>query len=184
MISFRLWGTEVCLHFSFFAMLCLYFQLEQGESGIYCLMAAIIHEAGHLLAFTMQKAAPRQLHFQLGGIRLVPPDEPLPFSGEFFTLAAGGMTSLLCGCFLYLMNSSMAPAHFLTGIFSLLPLPGLDGGEIVSLFQSRFFPDKEHLFRTAGRLLAASAALFLTVANRPGGLIPAAAILLAALLKN
>ncbi|MBQ4051809.1 MAG: hypothetical protein IJD13_09265, partial [Oscillospiraceae bacterium] len=150
MISFKLCGTTICLHFSFFAMLCLYFQLEREGYGVSCLFTALVHETGHLIAFAVQKAAPKELHFQLGGIRLIPPDEPLSFPGELFTLAAGSMVSLYCGSFLYYKDSQTALPHLLTGLFSLLPLPGLDGGEIVSLFQSRFFPEKEYFFRITG----------------------------------
>lgn len=186
MIRLKLCGTEIFLHFSFFAMLCLYLQLE--KDGAACLSAALIHEAGHLMAFVLQKTAPKELHFQFGGIRLIPPDAPLPFWGEFFTLASGGMISLLCGWIFYIINSGMALPHLLTGVFSLLPLPGLDGGEIVSLFQSRFFPDKEPLFHLAGLFLAIAAALFFSVIGilfrNPLCLLPAAGILLAALTQK
>ena len=176
MIVFRMWGTKVCLHFSFFAMLCFFFQLGGKAEG--CLAAALIHEAGHLFAFAVQRAAPKELHFQFGGIRLVPPDCPLPFRGELMTLAGGSLSSFLGGAILTMINKESAVLHFVTGGFSLLPVPGLDGGEIFSLVWSRFFPGRERLCGILQRVIAfllAAAALSLG----RSGVLPAAAILLA-----
>jgi len=149
LISFRFCGTKVCLHFSFFAVLCLCLQLGGGSQ--HWITAALLHEAGHLLAFAVQKTPPRELHFQLGGIRLVPPDDPLPFLGELLTLAGGGIVSLFCAG----LGGETALPHLFTGLFSLMPVPGLDGGEIFSLLWSRSFPGKEQKGRQSLCLLAA-----------------------------
>lgn len=178
MISFRFCGTLIRLHFSFFAVLCLYLQLCDEPWGSCCIWAALLHESGHLLAFAVQKTPPLELHFRLGGIRLVPPDDPLPFSGELLTLLGGSLMSLFCGCLL--QPAPTALPHFFTGVFSLLPLPGLDGGEILSLFWSRFLPDKESLRRKFQRTIAFCLILVFLLwsirSKTPGGLLLAAGL--------
>ncbi|MBR6791295.1 MAG: hypothetical protein IKM31_10560 [Oscillospiraceae bacterium] len=185
MISFRFCGTLIRLHFSFFAVLCLYLQLGEEPWGSYCIWAALLHESGHLLAFAAQKTPPLELHFRLGGIRLIPPPDPLPFPGELLTLLGGSLMSFLCGILLHRSGlPEAALPHFFTGIFSLLPLPGLDGGEILALFWSRFLPDKEPLrrkFQKAIALCLILASLLWSVrSGTPGGLL-LAAVLTAAL---
>lgn len=160
MISFSLAKTKICLHFSFFAVLCLFFQLGQGGWGPWCFLAALIHELGHLLAFSVQGVPPRELHFQLNGIRLVPPDTPLPLLGELFTLLGGAILSLCCGGALWAMGHPVAAGfHLMTGLFSLLPVRGLDGGEILFLLAENLFPQKG---RVAAAFLSTVFALFFT----------------------
>ena len=184
MFGFFFCGTKICLHFSFFAMLCVFFQLGEEPWGTLCLLASLIHEAGHLFAFAVQKTPPRELHFQLGGIRLVPPDDPLPFWGELGTLAGGGAVSLLCGGILWRLGMSEAALpHLFTGFFSLLPVPGLDGGEILSLVWSRIFPGYDRVLLFIGRgcaVLFAALAVCWSIRSRTwGGVMIAAGVMMA-----
>lgn len=140
MICFQIGKTKVELHFSFFAVFCLFFQWIGKEWGPNCLYAALIHEMGHLLAFAAIGSPPQSLHFQMNGIRLVPPEQPLSITEELFTLAGGSFSSLIVAALLWPFQPFTAVFHLYTGLFSMLPICGLDGGELLSLLLERFCP--------------------------------------------
>lgn len=144
MICFQLGKTQIVLHFSFFAVFCLFFQLSGNQWGPCCLYAALIHELGHLVAFAALGLPPKALHFQLNGIRLIPPDLPLTGTQELLTLAGGSLFSLMTAALLWPFHTTAAAFHLFTGLFSLLPMPGLDGGELFSLLLERLCPQKSN----------------------------------------
>lgn len=190
MFSFCIGQTKIFLHFSFFAVLCLFFQLGQSPWGPWCLLAALIHELGHLIAFTLLRRPPRELHFQLNGIRLVPPQTPICFWAELLTLAGGALTSFFCACVLYQAGHPTAAGfHLVTGLFSLLPVQGLDGGEILFLLLEALFPARgrriAHTVSLFFALAFAAAFLLLGIAQGSLGLLlMACAVLLSGLLQS
>lgn len=183
MIEFRLRGTCVRLYFSFFAVICLFLQLSQGPSGPLCLLAAGIHELGHLMAFTALGLQPRSLSFHLGGIRLSPPDSPVAAWKELATLAGGAAMSFAWAAG-SLAAGAKEPAafHLLTGLFSLLPVRGLDGGEILSAVLERLWPAggvrAAEKISLAFTLIGAAAALAIGLQTQKGGLLLLGAALL------
>ena len=189
MISFRLGRTCVFVSFSFFAVLCLYFQLGQDPRKAGCLWAALLHEGGHLAAFALQGAPPQEIHFGVGGIRLVSSEQPLSLPGELATLTAGALVNFVCCGLFYLLGQPVGAAlHLCTGLFSLLPVPGLDGGEIAALLIESRFPQSE---KAAARCLNLSAGVLCALSlaacwryRAPGFGILAAAILCAALCRK
>ena len=188
MISFRLGRTRVFVSFSFFAVLCLYFQLGQDPQKAGCLWAALLHECGHLAAFALQGAPPQEIHFGMGGIRLVSSEQPLSLPGELMTLVAGALVNSGCFLLFHLLRQPVSAAlHLCTGLFSLLPVPGLDGGEIVALLIESRFPQSEKAARclnlSAGVLCALSLAACWRYRAPAFGML-AAAILCAALCRK
>jgi len=138
MITFRLCGIKIGLHFSFFAAVCLLLAMRENSWGLWCLTAALLHECGHLAAFFLIGAPPRELHFEYSGIRLVPQKNLLSRRQELWTVTGGaavnlGIGTLLCLCGLVYHGGF----HLALGLFNLLPLPGLDGGELLALLTER-----------------------------------------------
>lgn len=107
--------------------------------GVLC---ALLHESGHIGVFcALQRRLPA-LEISLGGICLSMRGILLP-PGRMLALAAAGPAVNLClaaaalawmdgpGAYSY-AGMWFAATNLLVGGFNLLPLPGLDGGQIAS----------------------------------------------------
>ena len=89
------------------------------------ILAAAVHEAGHLLAIRCTGSRVLRLELHSGGARIV--TDPMEPGQEILCAlagpAAGAMTMLAWGCF-----PELALAGLGQTVFNLLPLGELDGG--------------------------------------------------------
>lgn len=141
MLSFQLGKTRCHLWFSFFAVICLFCALGKSQWGLWCVLMSLLHECGHYGAFVHFGAAPKELHLEYSGIRLVPNAQPLSISQEWLVLFAGSAVNLLLAGLLFLFHLPLhAGFPLVLGLFNLLPLAGLDGGQMLLLLLRRLSP--------------------------------------------
>ena len=121
------------------------------------LLAAALHECGHLLAL-------RAFHVPIEGVRLsafgavlhARGAQRLSYGRELVVTLAGCGMNLLCGlvtaaCALrasWVEGFVLAGAHILLAAFNLLPIPPLDGSKIVAYFLP---PRAAWAYMSAGR---------------------------------
>lgn len=109
------------------------------------ILAALVHEAGHLLAARLQKIPLVSLRFDVLGARLDVGDRLIGYREEWLLCAAGPLTSLLLSLLmapLWRFGSfffAVSCASFLLGLLNLLPVRGFDGGRMAEAFLCRFF---------------------------------------------
>lgn len=140
MIEFVLGKLRVVVRFSFFAVLLLSLELVKSDWGLWCIGAALLHEGGHLLGYAAAGARPREISFECGGIRIVPPEKLLTPGREAMVLAAGSAVNLLAGGLLMVLEKPYAAGfHLVLGIFNLLPLRALDGGQLLELLAEQIW---------------------------------------------
>lgn len=140
MLSFHMGKVKVYIWFSFFAVICLFLSIGQNPWGLWCIGASILHELGHLAAFLYGGYPPLELHFEYSGIRLVPQKQFYPIGQEIFFLASGSAINFICFLLLWLFELPIpAVFHLVLGVFNLLPLKGLDGGQILQLLLEKVF---------------------------------------------
>ena len=118
------------------------------------LLAAAVHELGHIGAAWALGIRLRALELDVMGAQLTP---ALPFPSyraELLLAAAGPAASLLLGCFLLPHAHPFAQLLLTTtlafALFNLLPIEQFDGGRIVSALLAPFLP-----VRAAGRVRGA-----------------------------
>lgn len=124
------------------ALLCggLYLLLYFEASGFLRLglWAAFLHEIGHILVYLLQKKKFPVIEVTLTGF-CMRTGEALT-AGQRFWLAAAGpganfVLAALCGLQLAqratLKGSAFWAANLLTGVFNLLPIPPLDGAQML-----------------------------------------------------
>lgn len=158
---FRLFGVTVYLHWSWFVIAAIQFQLAQGNRGLfhnptwhlglYITLFAIVtmHEFGHALACrSVGGQADRIILWPLGGVAFVrPPQRP---GAVLWSLAAGPLVNVILvpvtvGATIAALWSASADhltdfqtyvmvVAWINGVllaFNMLPIYPLDGGQIV-----------------------------------------------------
>lgn len=103
------------------------------------LLTSLWHEMGHLLCYRLLQQRWPALTVSLGGIGLTVPEETLEPLQQFALAAAGPLTNLLTAAVLAGLLRHRATvrlaaywaANCLIGGFNLLPIPPLDGYQLV-----------------------------------------------------
>ena len=163
MVSFSIGSLRVGFDFSFFAVMAIFFALDDSGYGIFCIAACLCHELGHLALLLLTKHIPEQLTFSGSGICIKQREEPsLP------VLAAGCTVNFILFIAFYFLlernsiyNLIFAGCNLCIGVLNLLPIGELDGKKLLERLLTAILP-----FRTAQRALFISelAALALTAA--------------------
>ena len=123
------------------ALLLLGVMLFTGNI-LFCatLLAAAVHECGHLLAARALGIRLRLLELDIPGARILPAG-PLPsYAAEGWLAAAGPISSFLLAAFILHFrgefSTALLAATLSQGLFNLLPIAGFDGGRIFTAVTS------------------------------------------------
>ena len=164
MVSFYVGKLKVGFDFSFFAVMAIFFALDDSGYGIFCIAACLCHETGHLVLLLIAKHVPQQLIFSGSGICIKQEGEP-----SIPVLAAGcAVNFILFIIFYFLLEQDsiyklmFAGSNLCRGIMNLLPIGELDGKKLLERFFTVFLPFRaaqQALFisELAGFVLAAAA---------------------------
>lgn len=117
----------------FLLLIALLYYLDDGVGiMIWTVLAAIIHELGHILAARMMGGTVERIVLSVTGAELrFAYQAPLTYGKENLLLLAGPMANLLFGLpALYFRAYIPALVSFCLAIFNLLPLAPTDGGQI------------------------------------------------------
>ena len=126
------------------------------------LLAAALHEGGHLLAARVMRIPFRAMRMDHLGVRLELGGRMPSFGEEWLLCAAGPLASLLCAALAaplwprWEMAASFSCASLLLGLLNLLPIRSFDGGRMLeSLLSFLCGP------RVGDRILTLTSLLFL-----------------------
>ena len=142
------------LHISFFFLAALTFLLLTDRDGValHGLLAAMIHESGHLLAMLLLRTPPAELRLCPFGIEFVKRESRANHYIEDAVISlAGPCAHAVAGAvFLSLGQGENVffAANFLLAVLNLLPIEPLDGGQ--TLFS---FLCLRHPLETAGKVI-------------------------------
>ena len=161
MIKFELFGTEIDLDFTFFAVLALFFFFDSG-TGLCAFLSCIFHELGHLIVIGICGIPTERLMFYGGGIQLTADIGNCSFSARIAVLSAGCVFNLLLAALLFLCGvDTVAAVNVFLCLFNLLPVSHLDGGRLAAEILGHFCePYKaEHLLRLLRIVVITAAAV-------------------------
>ena len=143
-MSFRIGKCRVSVSFYFFALLCAASFFDRTGNLPWGLLAASLHEAGHLAAmFFIPGNAPEEVSVTPFGMRI----ERNPLSefgrGNAFVLAAGSGMNFLCAAVTFGFLPQFASVSLVLGVLNVLPVEGMDGGGILRIvLEQTFAPGK------------------------------------------
>ena len=152
---------------SFFLLVLLAAVISPVEIVVSVLLAAVLHECGHLAALKAFRVPIEGLRLTALGAELYARGaRRLSYAREMLVTLAGCGMNLACGFLIALAARRLsweggflfAGAHFLLAAFNLLPIPPLDGSRALTLLVSFF------LGPAAGDAAAAVAGLVFSLA--------------------
>ena len=136
-----------------FSVLMLCSMCLQGHTAhtLSLLLAAALHECGHLLAARLLGIPLATLHISILGARLELKDPLLSYRREWLLCAAGPVFSLLCAAAAVLLSrlpcipgqpEIFALISLSLGLINLLPIGWLDGGRMFRAVCLQYLPQR------------------------------------------
>ncbi len=132
MIELRIGRCDIRFSILFPAMVLFVTMLDTTGTAAQCLLASVIHELGHLTALFLCGAAPSAMVINVFGVRIEKRmDARLTYRQDVLVSMAGPAINLLSAVILYMCAGWVSAVwiHLVLGIFNLLPLEPLDGGQ-------------------------------------------------------
>ena len=126
---------ETKIHVSFFFGLTVALTglFDQTGTILLCLLAGIIHEAGHLAVLLVSHEKPKEIHITPFGMRIERNSGFLmSFGQEILCAFAGPLVNLIV--WLIFRGSRFSEINLTIGLFNLLPCEPLDGNKILENF--------------------------------------------------
>ena len=146
MITFRIGGFQLSVHWSFWLLLGLASAAPKQPVLPLGLLAAACHELGHFGAMLAVGMAPRNLRFSALGGKLQAKNFPGIWA-ELASVGAGGAVNLALAGLFAAANGYEArlfsAVNLVLGGLNLLPVQGLDGGRMVVLLLERRWEDRK-----------------------------------------
>lgn len=129
------------------AAVCLIFDLF--GSFVCCISAVVLHESGHLAAMSIFGYKPESINISLFEIKISDSKRlQKSFTENILIIFSGPFANFICFILFYLLYLSVneyffsfAAANLSVGLFNLLPVISLDGGQLLYIILSRFVSD-------------------------------------------
>lgn len=132
MLKVRIRGIEFRLSLLFPAVLVILFTIDRSGIIQWCVTASILHEAGHFIALFAFGNKPAQVMIGIFGVCVLQnPDVLMSYHSSRIVALSGPAVNLLIFSILYSMGGLSMPAavHLAIGMFNLIPIEPLDGGQ-------------------------------------------------------
>lgn len=134
----------------FAAMLFLSLLISKGASSLIPLIAAFIHELGHIAAARLLSLRFKKFTLGIFGARLELCDPLISYGEEILLCLGGPLINLLTGSFSLVLTRYFPSPHLtlfalsslLLGFLNLLPIRDFDGGRILRSVLLCFFSEK------------------------------------------
>lgn len=121
---------------------------EGRELVAVTLLAALLHETGHVVAARLLHLPLRELRLSALGARLVLKGSLLSYGEEWALCAAGPIFSLMGAAIAMLLRTAFPSAELFAmvslflGVLNLLPIRSFDGGRMADALLHRLLPER------------------------------------------
>ncbi len=144
-MKLKFFGTEVYISFLFCAVLCFMLVIDRTGLIIPTLFAVFIHESGHLLAMWAAECQPKAIRLIPTSVQIIRGFSPKRCGEAIIAICGPAANIVVFGALLanYCIFKNEQSLNFATlnlviAIFNLLPVSGLDGGTLLTIFITKF----------------------------------------------
>ncbi len=132
MLEWRWRGVRYRISLLFPALLTALLLIQPDGTAVTCVLASLAHECGHLLLMMVCRVPPECCVLGAFGMRLEVGEHRADYRENILVSLAGPLVNaMLAMLFWRLGQPTVAAIHLLLCLFNLLPVKGLDGGEIL-----------------------------------------------------
>lgn len=148
-MKLRILKTEITISYLIICVASICIIAGIFDSFLYCLFAIIIHESGHIILMCIFGYAPEKIKISLFEISISDRKrQERSFIQNFLIIFFGPFSNFICFILFYLLyligNDFFlypAAANLSVGLFNILPVMSLDGGQLLYLVLCRFFSE-------------------------------------------
>lgn len=148
-MKLRLLKTEITISYLIICVASICIIAGIFDSFLYCLFAIIIHESGHIILMCIFGYAPEKIKISLFEISISDRKrQERSFIQNFLIIFFGPFSNFICFILFYLLyligNDFFlypAAANLSVGLFNVMPVMSLDGGQLLYLVLCRFFSE-------------------------------------------
>ena len=159
-IKFKFLNTKINISFYFVALITILLNFDKSRVFLIAFISIILHEIGHIVAMVLQSQKIREIKFGAFCIDIVNSSK-----NTIFTMLSGSLSNFIFAIIFLIFYNFSREAFFkfaalqgmYVGVFNLMPILDLDGGQIIFYFLSRKFK-----YETAERALTLISFAFLT----------------------
>lgn len=150
-MKFKILKSEIEVSFTLLCVAALCVITGVFSSFLWCVLAIIIHESGHLVTMAMLGYFPERIKITLFEISISDATRQERTDREnFFIIIFGPTVNFICFILFYLLylmgNDFFLPfavANLAVGLFNSLPVLSLDGGQILYIFLCKKKPPEK-----------------------------------------
>ncbi len=129
-MKFIIFGIEIFVSFFFVLLIAAVVFLDSTGYIIPTIIATILHETAHLAAMAALKCKPRSIKLIPAGV-IITKRLAISHKTDAIILVGGPLANLVISALFVKISPEFSAINFVVGIFNLLPVRGLDGGELL-----------------------------------------------------
>lgn len=149
-MKFKIFKTEIYISFLFLCLASICIILGVFKGFLYCFLSVIIHETGHLIPMYLYGNCPEKIKISLFEISISDKSRlRLTEKQNLVIIFSGPFANFICFILFYLLYlfcyenlMPFAVTNLSVGLFNMLPVISLDGGQILYLLLCRRFTEK------------------------------------------
>lgn len=139
-MSIKIHGCNIYISYPLVVFLTLSIFFDNSKVILFSLICAILHETGHLLCMGLYGCSPHCINIGLFDVAIRDDDFDIRYSGKhLLVLFAGSAFNFIAATFFAIIYACSQNAdtkllcltNVYLGVFNLLPVYGLDGGNIL-----------------------------------------------------
>lgn len=142
-MEFTVLKTKICLSPLFFSVLTLFLLFDKSGIALSVLGFSFLHECAHFVLLLIFRTFPQKISLNLFGIEMSLKSN-LSELRKMSVFSAGFVLNFILAAFFFFSGEKVsAIINLYIGIFSFIPLPSTDGGEIIEIITDDFFSEKK-----------------------------------------
>jgi len=133
---------EIQIKFTTVIWFSLFLLLGDIETTLSSLIAALLHELGHITVMYLRKMPPRRIIIHPVGAEIIPSPGITSHFTDTVIFLSGCAVNFICAAAAFQHFPIFAQASLTLGLFNLLPICGLDGERTLFSLLSLFFEER------------------------------------------